>query len=234
MPSTRQRRRPGRPDVPRRRLAPADRRRDLVRVAAGVLTARGVDAVQVADVAAAGGVSRQLVYKFFPSRQAIIKAVLEDFADALTAEFGRHALDRLPSGLADATQVFVEAACDTIEAQGAGAWHLLDSKGPDHDVARLGRSIMDRLVAPWPARIAAVTGMGEREATIVARMLVAAGRAVLDLWCAGEISRREAVRYATRGMTGLLETFPDGTRRLRVRRGHAARAPRRRRRGASK
>jgi AcrR family transcriptional regulator len=230
MPSTRHR--PGgRPHALRRRLAPGDRRRDLVRVAAGLLTTRGVDAVQIADVAAAGGVSRQLVYKFFPSRQAIIKAVLEDFADALTAEFGRHALDRLPAGLAEATQVFVEAACDTIEAQGAGAWHLLDSKGPDHDVARLGRAIMDRLVAPWPARIAAVTGTGEREATVVARMVVAAGRAVLDLWCAGEISRREAVRYATLGMTALLETFPNGTGRLRARRSNAA--PGRRRRDAA-
>ena len=215
MSSTRPRPRAGAPEPPRRRLAPGDRRRDLVRVAAGLLTARGVDAVQIADVAAAGGVSRQLVYKFFPSRQAIIKAVLEEFADALTAEFGRHALDRLPADLAGATQVFVEAACDTIQAQGAGAWHLLDSKGPDPDVARLGRSIVDRLVAPWPARIAGVTGIGEREAAIVARMLVAAGRAVLDLWCAGEISRHEAVRYATLGMTALLETVPDGARRPR-------------------
>jgi AcrR family transcriptional regulator len=190
-----------------------------VRAASGLLTARGVDAVQIADVAAAGGVSRQLVYKFFPSRQAIIKAVLEDFAGALTAEFGRHALDRLPSGLAEATQVFVEAACDTIEAQGAGAWHLLDSKGPDPEVARLGRSIMDRLVAPWPARIAAVTGIGRRDAAIVARMLVAAGRAALDQWCAGHISRPEAVRFATLGMTALLETFPNGHRgRLAARR----------------
>jgi len=223
MPSTRHHRRVERRGASRRRLAPGDRRRDLVRVAARVLSARGVDAVQIADIAAAGGVSRQLVYKFFPSRQAIIKAVLEDFADALTAEFGRHALDRLPADLAEATQVFVEAACDTIQVQGAGAWHLLDSKGPDPDVARLGRSIMDRLVAPWPARISRVAGIGDHEAAIVARMLVAAGRAVLDLWCAGEITRHEAVRYATRGMTALLETFPNGTGRLRTPRRTSAR-----------
>src|SRR5262245_16158108 len=213
MPSTR---RP-RSAPPRRRLAPGDRRRDLVRVASDLLTSRGVDAVQIAEVASAAGVSRQLVYRFFVGRQAIIKAVLEDFADALTSEFGRHAMDRLPVDLAGATRVFVEAACDTIEAQGAGAWHLLDSKGPDPDVARVGRSIMDRLVAPWHARIAGVTGADERDAAIVARMLVAAGRAVLDLWCAGEIPRSEAVRHATRGMTALLETLPDATRDLRQR-----------------
>ena len=61
---------------------------------------------------------------------------------------------------------------------------------------------------PWHGRISRVTGIGAREATIAARMLVAAGRAVLDLWCAGEISRDEAVRSATRGVSALLETFP--------------------------
>src|SRR5262249_27263889 len=143
------------------------------------------------------------------------KAVLEDFADALTHEFGRRAMHRLPADLEEATQVFVEAACDTIEAQGAGAWHLLDAKGPDREVARLGRAIMDRLIAPWHARIARVTGVGEREAAVVAGMLVAAGRAVLDLWCAKELSREEAVRYTTRGMTALMETFPLEASRAR-------------------
>ena len=193
----------------RRRLAPGERRSDLVRVAARLLTDRGVDAVQIGDLAAAGGVSRQLVYRFFRSRQAVIKAVLEDFADALTQEFGRRAMERLPADLDEATRVFVEAACDTIEARGAGGWHLLDAKGADPELRRLGRTFMDRLIAPWPGRISRVTGVGKREAAIVARMLVAAGRAVLDLWCAGEISRAEAVRYATRGMTALLKAVPD-------------------------
>src|SRR5262249_56592749 len=98
--------RPGPPA--RRRLAPGDRRRDLLRVAALLLTEHGVDSVQIAEVATASGVSRQLVYRFFPSRRALIKAILEDFADALTREFGRHALDRLPANLEEATRVFVE------------------------------------------------------------------------------------------------------------------------------
>ena len=212
MASTRPRRSAARPraDGARRRLAPGDRRRDLLRAAARLLTEHGVDSVQIGEVATASGVSRQLVYRFFPSRRALIKAVLEDFADALTREFGRHALDRLPANLEEATRVFVEAACDTIQAQGAGPWHLLDSKGPDPEVGELGRAIMARLIAPWHARISRVTGVGEREAAIVARMLVAAGRAVLDQWCAGQISRIEAVSYATRGMTALLEMSGNG------------------------
>jgi len=212
------------------RLTSGERRRHLVEVAADLMTRNGVDAVLLGDVATAGGVSRQLVYRFFPSRQALIRAVLEDFADALTHEFGRRLMHGLPGNLEEATHVFVEAVCDTIEAKGAGPWHLLDSKGPDPELGRLGQGIMQRLIVPWHGRIARVTGMDAREATIVARMLVAAGRAVLDLWCAGEVSREEAVRFGARGVSALLEAFPAAPaataapRRLRP----AARAPRRR------
>lgn len=190
------------------RLTSSERRRDLLRVAASLMTRHGVDGVQMAEVATTGGVSRQLVYRFFPSRPALLRAVLDDFADGLTREFGRHALDRLPSDVGEATRVYVDAVCDTIESKGAGPWHLLDSKGPDREIARLGQQIMRRLTLPWHARISRVTGSGERDAAIVARMLVAAARAALDLWCAGEISREEAVRHATRGVTALLETLP--------------------------
>ena len=211
------------------RLTSDARRRHLIEVAADLMTRNGVDAVLLGDVATAGGVSRQLVYRFFPSRQALIRAVLEDFADALTHEFGRRLMHGLPANLEEATHVFVEAVCDTIEAKGAGPWHLLDSKGPDPELGRLGQGIMQKLIVPWHGRISGVTGMNPREATIVARMLVAAGRAVLDLWCAGEVSREEAVRFAARGVTALLEAFPTApaataaTRRLRP----GARAPRR-------
>ena len=190
------------------RLTSGERRRELIRVAGDLMTRRGVDAVLLGDVAVGAGVSRQFVYRFFPSRQALIRGVLEDFAEALTHEFGRRAMHGLPASLEDATHVFVEAVCNTIEAKGAGPWHLLDSKGPDRELGRLGQTIMQNLIVPWHGSIARATGIGPREAGIVARMLVAAGRAVLDLWCTGEITRDEAVRYAARGVSALLETFP--------------------------
>jgi len=195
-----------------RRLAPAERRRDLVRMAGMLITTHGVDGVQFAEVAAAAGVTRPLVYRFFPNRRALIIAVLQDYASELTERFGRGAMRRIPGSNAEVAQVFVEAVCDTIEQRGAGPWHLLDSKGPDPEVARHGQEIMDRLMAPWRRRLAEAAGVSEREAATLARMIVAAGRAVLDLWCAGRLSRREAVRDATRGVTALVEGFVAGRR----------------------
>ena len=190
-----------------RRLSPDERRRQLLRAAGEVMTARGVDAVQFAEVATAAGVTRQLVYRFFPSRQALIMGVLEDLADDLTRRFGESAAHTIPGSLEAGARLFVDAVCDTIEAKGAGPWHLLDSRGPDPEVARLGRRILDRLVAPWELHIATATGVSEAEAAILARMIVAAGRAVLEQWYDGSLTREEAVRMSTRGVSALLQAF---------------------------
>jgi AcrR family transcriptional regulator len=191
----------------RRRLASGERRRQLLRVAAELMTRHGIDGVQVADVAAAAGVTRQLVYRFFPDRRALITGVLEGFVDELTQRFGQGVARTIPGSLHDVTRTFVEAVCDTIEVNGVGPWHLLDSKGPDPEIARVAREMQDRLVGPWRGRIAQVTGASAREAATVARMIVAAGRAVLELWYDGTLSRKEAVRDATRGVAALLEAF---------------------------
>lgn len=198
---------------PRRRLAPDQRRRELLRAAEELLTAEGVDGVQLAEVAARAGVTRPLVYRFFASRQALILAVLEDYTEDLTARFGRGAMRSIPGSNEEVTRVFVETVCDTIAARGSGPWHLLDSKGPDPEIARRGQALMDRLLDPWRARLREVTGATERESITLARMIVAAGRAVLDLWCAGRLSRAEAIRDTTRGVSGLVEAF----RRVEVR-----------------
>ncbi len=163
--------------------------------------------MQFAEVANAAGVTRQLVYKFFPNRQTLLMAVLEDFAGELTRRFGESALRSLPDNMADATRIFVESVCDTIEAKGAGPWNLLDAKGPDAEVAKLGRAIADRLLEPWLGRIAHATGATPREVTALARMIVAAGRAVLDLWYDGTLTRDEAVRDASRGVGAMLGAF---------------------------
>jgi len=200
---------------PRRRLSPAERRRDLLRVATALLNERGVDGVQFADVAAAAGVTRPLVYRFFASRQALIMDVLQDYVAELTERFGRGAMRIIPGSNADVSHIFVEAVCDTIEKRGAGPWNLLDSKGPDPEIARFGQELMDRLMAPWRLRLADAIGTSARETATLARMIVAAGRAALDLWCAGALTREEAVRDTTRGISALVEGFAKSRPRSR-------------------
>ncbi len=199
----------------RQRLSPDARQRDLLRAAARLMTEHGVDAVQIPAVAAAAGVTRQLVYRFFPSRQALIMAVLEDFAEDLTQRLGRAAVYRLPGNLEEGTRVFIDVICDTIEAKGAGPWDVLGSNGPDRVVSRLGRQIQDRILEPWRARIAETIGASERDAAIVAQMIIAGGRAALQQWFSGVLSREEAARATTRGVNALLQAFTSAGRQPR-------------------
>ena len=84
---------------------------------------------------------------------------------------------------------------------------MLDSKGPDREVARLGQEIQKRLLGPQVPRIAEAIGVSERAAAVVAQMIVAGGRAALEQWYNGTISREEAVRATTLGVTALLKAF---------------------------
>ncbi|HZR84461.1 MAG TPA: TetR/AcrR family transcriptional regulator [Candidatus Binatia bacterium] len=195
-----------------RRLPASERRRELVRVAADLMTSRGVDGVQFAEVAAAAGVTRPLVYRFFPNRQALIIAVLEDFTAELTSRFGHGFMRSIPGSNVEVARVFVEALCDLIDERGAGPWHLLDSKGPDPEIARIGQKLVDELMAPWRARLVEAIEISPRESMTLARMIVAAGRAAIELWSAGSLTRAEVVRDTTRGVSALVEGFAAGPR----------------------
>jgi AcrR family transcriptional regulator len=60
-----------------RRLAPEERREQLLDSAVGYILERGLSDFALDKVAARAGVSVPLIYKYFPKREDILKAVLE-------------------------------------------------------------------------------------------------------------------------------------------------------------
>ncbi|MBT8468736.1 MAG: TetR/AcrR family transcriptional regulator, partial [Deltaproteobacteria bacterium] len=68
-------------DASRTRLSPEERQQQLLRVTSDIIAADGVDNVRIPYVAAAAGITRPVVYKFFPNRHELIKGVLEDFLE---------------------------------------------------------------------------------------------------------------------------------------------------------
>jgi AcrR family transcriptional regulator len=189
------------------RLPARDRREQLLRTAAELLRRHGTDGLELTRLAAEAGVSRPIVYRFFPNRQALIIGVLEDLESDLARRFAEVAARRFPESIEDATRLFIEAVCDAIEAKGVGPWELLASKGPDPVVARFARKIHARLLAPWREHVAMALGLDARGAETVSRMLVAAGRAALEEWYTGARTRHQAVHDATLGVSALLAAF---------------------------
>ena len=67
----------------RRRLSPEDRRAELLALGAEVFGKRPYDDVRVDEIAERAGVSRALMYHYFPDKRAFFAAVVKDEADRL-------------------------------------------------------------------------------------------------------------------------------------------------------
>ncbi len=198
---------PGASVAPGKRLKSLDRRRQIVRVASALLAERGVDHVRMPEVAEAAGVTRAVIYRFFPSRKALLAAVLEDFREELERRFGERTDLLRGSDLDSTIRGFVEALCDAIDDTGAGGFVLLNMDGPEPDLARLSRETRRALNDPWIARVANVTGGDPRIVAVVSEMGLATSRAVLMLYIERKLSRDEAMRVLGRAIRALLAEF---------------------------
>jgi AcrR family transcriptional regulator len=192
------------------RLPAAARRQQLVDVAARLLTDHGAAGVEILQVAARAQVTRPIVYKFFRTRLDLIQGVLDDFEAELSRRFHEALLSSLGRPLPEIVDAFIQGSCDAIEAKGKGAWHLLYARSPDQAAAGRGRTVLGRLLGPWLPRIAQLTGVTPQRARLLSEIVVAAGGAALDGWLEGPLSRRDAVRVASRAVTALLREFAAG------------------------
>jgi AcrR family transcriptional regulator len=196
-----------RPKVVKTRLSSEDRRRQLIELASNVLSDRGASGLEIKEIASLAGITRPVIYRLFPTRQALVLAVLDDFERELSARFRDALVRSLGRPLPDVTVAFVDAVCDAIEAKGSGPWNLFDARTTDLEAARLGHAVQERLVAPWIERVAAMSGRTQADVGNVMRIVVAAGRAALEGWLEGRASREDARRDATRAVSALLAAF---------------------------
>lgn len=190
------------------RLSPTDRRQQLLRVTSDIIANDGVDNVRIPYVATAAGITRPVVYKFFPNRQALIKAVLEDFRE----ELEQRAPEMLTGPDANVESIargFIDAACDTIEARGAGGWQLLRSVGPDPEVTAISHSIRDKLVEPWLVGLQQLTGVDESDAAALADTMLAGAGEIIQRWIDGEFSREKVASLLGRVILAVLHEFTD-------------------------
>ena len=189
---------------PRIRLSPEVRRQQLVALASRLLTEHGPAGVEITALAAAAGVTRPVVYRFFPTRHALIAGVLDAFTTALTARYHAALAASLGGTIPAITEAFIAASCDEIEAQGVGPWRLMYARGADVEAADLGRAALRRLLSPWLPRIGELTGLPAPRVELLAGVVAAAGGAALDGWIEGRMRRKDAVQLATRAITALL------------------------------
>ncbi|MER8043146.1 TetR/AcrR family transcriptional regulator [Streptomyces sp. NPDC094032] len=71
----------------RRRMGVEERKQQLIGVALELFSHRSPDDVSIDEIAAAAGISRPLVYHYFPGKQSLYEAALRRAADDLAGRF---------------------------------------------------------------------------------------------------------------------------------------------------
>ncbi|MEU2358040.1 TetR/AcrR family transcriptional regulator [Streptomyces misionensis] len=71
----------------RRRMGVEERRQQLIGVALDLFSRRSPDEVSIDEIAAAAGISRPLVYHYFPGKMSLYEAALQRASEELKARF---------------------------------------------------------------------------------------------------------------------------------------------------
>lgn len=99
---------------PRRRLSPTDRRDQLLDVARELVETEGVGACTVETVSQRGGVTAQLVHKYFGTRSSLLQELFQREDDKYNAELG----ERIAAAkdFEDIVRLFVTANFDQLSS----------------------------------------------------------------------------------------------------------------------
>lgn len=118
----------------RRRLSPVDRRNELLALGAEVFGQRPYDEVRIDEIAERAGVSRALMYHYFPDKRAFFAAVVRNEGEKLF-----EATNTLPdsdASLFEQLRAGVLAYLEYDEAHPHGAWAAYMGMGRSDPVLR--------------------------------------------------------------------------------------------------
>jgi len=196
-------------DATRTRLSPEDRREQLLRVTSEIIATDGVDAVRIPYVSAAAGVTRPVVYKFFPNRHELIKAVLEDFRDSFAERTPDILETQEDADIAAIARAFIDATCDTIADRGPGGWQILRSAGHDPEIAAISREFRGQIVQPWLIPLRELTGVDDAEALALSDMFLSGAGEILQRWIDGGFTRQQVATLLGRIILAVLTEFTE-------------------------
>lgn len=131
----------------RRRLDPIERRSQLLHVGARLFAAKPYDEVLMEDVAAQAGVSRALLYRYFPNKRDLFAAIYRQAADRLLAETefdpAVSVFEYLSTGLDTHIDYFVANRNTVLAANRVLAGDGVIQTIIDNQCAELGRRLLD-------------------------------------------------------------------------------------------
>lgn len=175
-----------------RRLDVDERRRQLLELGEELFTRYAYDEVSMAEIAREAGISKALLYHYFPSKQAYFQATLSELGEELIR---RTAADPDQPPL-EALASVLDAFLTFIEEHAAGYAKLMQGVGSVAEVRELVEEIRGRTVTRILDGLAEATGA---PAPPRARTAVSAWLWFMDGACLDWLAHRDFTREELRG-----------------------------------
>lgn len=189
---------PGRrPRAPR--MAPAERRQQLLGVATDLLEEGGPDALRMDALARAAGVSRPVVYEQFGDRDGLIVALVHEHAVRLQAAASASRAGDQPADLEAELAAMVRAYLVRVREQGAALRSLLRSSGPSPRVDQARALIWQVAIDRWASRYQEEVPLRRADAEALAGYHLQGLWSLAERHLAGQLSARrvEQLHVAT-------------------------------------
>ncbi|MGB2721600.1 TetR/AcrR family transcriptional regulator [Rhodococcus sp. SBT000017] len=188
--------------TPRKRMTPAQRRAQLLEIGSALFAERPYEDVWIEEVADLAGVSRGLMYHYFPSKREffveIVRTESERNLDLTAPDTSLPILEQIAAGL-DAYISYTDEHAHGVRAVNRGS--LLGDRRIDDILTREFEIQQDRILAALPAEF-----RDDEMIRIALRGWVAFVRAVCLDWVERRTLDREQVRaVCLRAVAGLLE-----------------------------
>lgn len=191
--------------TPRRRLDPVERRSQLLDVGAALFAAKPYDEVLMEEVAEQAGISRALLYRYFPNKRDLFAAIYQQAAGRLLAETEYDptipVVEYLSAGLDAHIDYFVANKNTVLAANRALAGDRVIQTIIDSEVATLGQRLLEATKTKGPQR--------ETISAAIMSWLVFVRVLSVD-WLANESFTRTELRNMCIGaLLGALEAVTD-------------------------
>jgi AcrR family transcriptional regulator len=190
---TRKRSRSRGPGRPRGRTAEGEATRArLYGVATKLIAARGYERTTLRDIAKKAGVSVGLLYRYFPSKQAVLLALY----DELSAELVRRAVRMRPGAWRDRFAFALQQSLDVLRPHRATLAALLPVLVADPDDGLFGRRMAfsrQRVQGVFEEAVARADD-APPDAAALGRLLYLAHLAVILWWLLDKSPRQRATR----------------------------------------
>lgn len=188
--------------TPRKRMTPTQRRAQLLEIGSALFAERPYEDVWIEEVADLAGVSRGLMYHYFPSKREffveIVRTESERNLDLTAPDTSLPILEQIAAGL-DAYISYTDEHAHGVRAVNRGS--LLGDRRIDDILTREFEIQQDRILAALPAEF-----RDDEMIRTALRGWVAFVRAVCLDWVERRTLDREQVRsVCLRAVAGLLE-----------------------------